>query len=594
MREKINGNTVATIYSFDFRTRQDDETLESENASIWLASIIGDETVLDFYTIDSFLDGLFELSKKENICLYCFDLAFHWSYIFYGLLRKGFQFTKRFTKTSQNCFSAFGTEHASVVYSASIKKNKSSGSIYFKDIKQVYAGYKSLEEMSSSFKSERVFYPDDLEKKHPENEKPTIEEHANCEARAGFIFDVLKRQEDDAEFFRAFTLASHSIKAAIRYGFRKLRNPFAAYRSQRMYPRIEDETQNDALRQSIKGGLTGPTIAAIDAGYNIEKTMFIIDRTQSYPSEMNSSILPRGCGEHFDGIELGPHIYLYHVRIDSFDFVKIHSLPILMQNHVHFMPEGSEPIFMWLWDWEYWLAFKCYAGLKATVIEGYRYGRGKCPFWEYVAMNQEKRKALEAKGDHIGAAHIKALNVSIYGKLIQRNSKERILQKVDEETGVLDTETEERKKEKEATYIYLPTGSAIPSLSRYHMIKTAEKFGFENVMYIETDSLIILDNEKTRAVLATMELSNDLNHWHLETFIKEAYFPMAKRYKYLKEDGTAVVKGAGVDVSAFSSSGYESIKITGSKVTMRMKKKARGGTLLVKITKNLKEIEKGI
>lgn len=593
MREKINGNTVATIYSFDFRTRQDDETLASENASIWLAAIIGDDVVSSYYTIDDFLDGIFELSKKENICLYCFDLAFHWSFIFYGLLKKGFQFTKRFTKNSQNCFSAFGTEHASVVYSASIKKNKSSGSIYFKDIKQVYAGYKSLEEMSSSFKSERVFYPDDLEKKHPENEKPTIEEHANCEARAGFIFDVLKRQEDDAEFFRAFTLASHSIKAAIRYGFRKLRNPFAAYRSQRMYPRIEDEGQNEALRLSIKGGLTGPTIAAIDAGYNIDKPMFIIDRTQSYPSEMNSSLLPRGCGEHFEGIELGPYIYLYLVRIDSFDFVKIHSLPILMQNHVHFLPEGSEPIFMWLWSWEYWLAFKCYSGLKATVIEGYRYGRGKCPFWEYVAMNQEKRKALEAKGDNIGAAHIKALNVSIYGKLIQRNSKERILQKMDEETGVLDTETEERKKEKEATYIYLPAGSAIPSLARCHMIKTAEKFGFENVMYIETDSLIILDNEKTRAVLDTMELSKDLNHWHLETFIKEAYFPMAKRYKYLKEDGTSVVKGAGVDVSSFSATSYESIKITGNKVTMRMKKKARGGTLLVKITKNLKEIEKG-
>lgn len=590
MREKINGNTTAEIFAFDFRTRQDDETLKSETASIWLSCIVGDGIEKYSYNIDQFLDGLFELSQTKHICLYCFDLAFHWSYIFYSLVKRGFTFTKRFTKSSNKCFSAFGTSHASVVYSASIKNNKSCGSIYFKDLKQVYAGFKNIEEMAESFKSERKFFPDDLEKKHEEDQEPTEEEKNNCLSRASFIFDVLKRQEEDAEFFRAFTLASHSIKAAIRYGFRNLRNPFAAYRSSRMYPTIEDEDQIKALRESIKGGLTGPTIAAIDAGYRINKPMFIIDRTQSYPSEMNSSLLPRGIGEPFTGLKLGPYIHLYCIKIISFDFVKIHSLPYLMQNHIHFLPEGSEPLVLWVWEWEYWQAFECYGNIKIEILGGYRFHRGKCPFWQYVSKNQEERKILEEKGDHIGAAHLKALNVSIYGKLIQRNSKERITQKLDDESGIMDTETEEREKEKEATYIYLPAGSAIPSLARFHMIEKAKEFGFENVVYIETDSLIILDNDKTRAVLGKMELSKDLNHWHLEAFAKDAYFPMAKRYKYLRDDGKAIVKGAGIDSAQFGDI-YEDIKITGNKIIMRMKRRAKGGILLAKITKNLKEIE---
>lgn len=587
MREKINGNTVADIYSFDFRSRQDDVTINGGVASIWLASITGDDGQTFYDSIDGFLDGIFELSKSKNICLYCFDLAFHWSFIFYGLIHRGFIFTKRFTKTSAKCFSAFGTMHATVVYSASIKNTKTGGSVYFKDLKQVYAGFRNIEEMAESFKSDRKFFPDDLEKAHPEGGKPTEEELSNSSSRSGFIFDVLKRQEDDPEFFRAFTLASHSIKAAIKYGFRKLHNPYAAYRSSRMYPNITDEDQKAALRESIKGGLAGPTIAALDAGLEIDKPMFVIDRTQSYPSEMNSSLLPRGVGERFEGMEIGPYIYLYQVKIKSFDYAIFHSLPVLMQYHIHFMPEEADPIILWLWHWEYWKAFSCYKNLQAEVLGGYRFKKGKCPFWEYVAKNQEERKALEAKGDHIGAAHVKALNVSIYGKLIQRDSTEKISQKLDDESGIMDTESEERKEAKEASYIYLPAGSAIPSLARLHMIEKAEEFGFDNVMYIETDCLIVLDNADTRAVLEKMELSKDLNHWHLEALAKEAYFPMAKRYKYLKEDGTAVVKGAGIDVSQLGEA-YDDISIVNNSVIMRMKKRAKGGMLLVKVKKNLK------
>lgn len=590
MREKINGNTVANIYSFDFRSRQDDGTLLSGEASIWLASITGDGLQRYCYSMDEFLDAIFELSKSDNICLYCFDLAFHWSFIFYGLIHRGFVFTKRFTKKSSKCFSAFGTHHASVVYSASIKNNKTGGSVYFKDLKQVYAGFRNLEEMAQSFKSERRFISDDLSKSHPQDEMPNEDEKANCGARSGFIFDVLKRQEDDGEFFRAFTLASHSIKAAIKYGFRKLHNPYAAYRSSRMYPNITDEEQKQALRESIKGGLAGPTMAALDMGLEISKPMFAIDRTQSYPSEMNSSMLPRGVGERFEGIELGPYIYLYQVKIKSFDYAIFHSIPVLMQNHIHFMPEDSDPIVIWMWDWEYWKSFKCYANLQAEVLGGYRFKKGKCPFWEYVQKNQDERRKLEEAGDHIGAAHLKALNVSIYGKLIQRDSTEKITQKMDDE-GILDTESEDRETAKEASYIYLPAGSAIPSLSRLHMIEKAEEFGFENVLYIETDSLIVLDNEKTRAVLSKMELSKDLNHWHLEALIKEAYFPMAKRYKYRTVDGASVVKGAGLDVAQLGDV-YEDISIVNNTLTMRMKKRAKGGMLLVKVKKNLKGEDK--
>ena len=590
MKERISGNTRAEIYGFDFRPRTDEKTNMGGEASIWLASLTGENGGETFAGIEGFVDTIIDLSQKGNICLYCFDLALHWSFIYYDLLRRGYRFVKRVRKDQEKVFSAFGSRNASTLFSAMIRPSKRSV-IFFKDLKQVYAGFSSLYDMAQAFKSERPFFPDDLEKEHAKGEEPTEEERENCLSRSGFVFDVLKRQEGDPAFFQAFTLASYSMKRAILRAFGWCKAPYAVFRSKKMYPRTKDPDEITALRCSIKGGLTGPTIAAIDRGYEIHDEIFVIDRTQSYPTEMRYSKMPRGLGEPFEGFQIiKKSCCLYHVLIKSFDAVKIHSIPALMQGHIHFMPEGSDPIELWLWEWEYWAAFSCYINLKAEVLGGYAYKLGVCPFGQYVEENQAQRAKLEDEGDHIQAAHLKALNVSIYGKLIQKNSKETFTLETDEE-GVMTTGLSERDEEKEAAYIYLPAGSAIPSLARYHLIELAQKFGYENVLYVETDSLIVLANDKTKAVLNDMDLCKELGHWHLEAFAKRAYFPMAKRYKYETLDGRVVVKGAGIGVDAFKGLSFDEAKITGSKVEQRVKKRAKGGTLLIKMQKKLKEIK---
>ena len=587
MQERVSGNTKAEIFAFDFRARTDDKTNQAEVASIWLASMIGEGFEEIRLNIKDFVDLIIEQSAKRNICLYCFDLGFHWSFISCELFSRGYEFAPRIRKDSQKKFNVFCTSQASVVYSAMVRPSRGRGTIFFKDLKQVYAGYKSLKDMAKSFKSGRVFHDDDLEKEHKEGEMPTEEERVNSLSRSGFVFDVLFRQREDPAFFQSFTLASYSLRRAINRAFGHLRAPYMAYRSPKMYPLIDDEEEKAALLASKKGGLTGPTVRAIDLGHEIKQRCFIIDRTQSYPSEMRFSKLPRGKGEKFEGFQIGGGIRLYYVKINSFDAVKIHSIPALMQAHLHYLPTEADPVFLWIWEWEYFQAFSCYVNLKAEVLGGYLYRAGVCPFGKYVEENQAERKKCEAAGDFIQAAHYKALNVTIYGKLIQRASKEQISQTFDEETGMTNTEKKQREEEKESSYVYLPGGSAIPSLARWHLIKLAKEFGYENVVYIETDSLIVIENEHTKAVLDSMELKKDLGYWHLEAVATEAYFPMAKRYKYKTEDGRAVVKGAGIDSEVFVGD-YESIKITNTEITMRQKKPAKGGTLLVKITKKLK------
>lgn len=586
MRERISGNTKAEIYAFDFRPRTDDRTNRMGVASIWLSSLVGDDCAETRPDISSFVDLILEKSKKGNICLYCFDLGFHWSFIVYELFRRGFQFTSRLRRDSVRRFNVFCTSSASVVYSAMIRESKNQGTIYFKDIKQVYAGYKTLDDMAKSFRSSRRFFPDDLEKEHEEGQEATEEERENCEARAGFLFDVVKRQEGDPAFFQAFTLASYSIRRAILDAFGHLKGPYMAYRSNKMFPRIDDEEEIAALRESIKGGLTGPTMRAIDDGFEIKGRIFVLDRTQSYPSEMRFSKLPRGKGEKFEGYQFGGGIRLYRVKINSFDGVRFHSIPALMQGHIHFLPYGSDPIYLWLWEWEYFQAFGCYINLDCEVLGGYLYRAGRCPFGNYVEKNQAQRLEFEKKGDFIQAAHLKAMNVSLYGKLIQRKNKETISQKIGE-NGMAITQSEQRKQAKESSYVYLPGGSAIPSLSRWHLVKLAKEFGYENIVYVETDCLMVLDTPKTRAILEKMELKKELGFWHLEAVAKQAYFPMAKRYKYETEDGRAVVKGAGIDSGAFVGD-YQEIKLTDTKIVMRQKKPAKGGTLLIKVEKKLK------
>lgn len=587
MKERISGNTKAEILAFDFRARTDEATNQSGVASIWLAGLVGDGLEATFQTIEEFADFILEKSKDGNICLYCFDLGFHWSFIVYELFRRGYLYTNRMRKDSIKKFNIFCTSGASVVYSAMIRTSKNGGLVFFKDLKQVYAGYKSVEQMAQSFRSCREFFPDDLDKEHPEGSKPTREELINCVSRAGFVFDVLKRQENDADFFQSFTLASYSVRKAIKTAFGHLRAPYMAYRSQKMCPSIIDEEEAAALRSSIKGGLTGPTIKAIDLGFNVNQRLFVLDRTQSYPSEMRFSKLPRGRGEKFEGFKVGGGIRLYHVLVKSFDGVKFHSLPELMQRHLHFLPMGSEPIEVWIWEWEYFFAFDCYVNLDCEVLGGYLYKKGRCPFGGYVEENQEQRKRYEAQGDYIQAAHLKALNVSLYGKLIQRPSKDVITQSLDEETGLAITERKLRDEEKESSYNYPPDGSAIPSLARWHLCLLAQQFGYDNVVYVETDCLIVIANEHTESVLQSLELRKDLGFWHMQDTAVKAYFPMAKRYKYLTEEGKTIVKGAGIDPAAFLGD-YGEVKITDTTITMRQKRAAKGGTLLIKITKKLK------
>ena len=587
MRERISGNTKAEIFAFDFRARTDEATNAAGIASIWLWAICGDDGDRIGGSVASFVDWILERSAKGNICLYCFDLGFHWSFIVYELFSRGFEFTKRLRKDSIKKFNSFSRGGASIVYSATIKASKNHGIIFFKDLKQVYAGFKSLDEMAKSFRSSREFYPDDMEKEHPDGAAPTETEATNCRSRAGFVFDVLKRQESDPSFFQSFTLASHSIRRAIAKAFGKLNSPYMAYRSQKMFPRIIDPEEKEALRASIKGGLTGPTMKAIDLGFNIEAPMFVLDRTQSYPTEMRFSKLPRGRGVAFDGFKVGGGIRLYQIQINAFDGVRFHSLPALMQAHKHFMALGETPIRLWVWEWEYFEAYECYINLDCEVLGGYLYKKGVCPFGAYVEENQRERREFEKAGDYIQAAHLKALNVSLYGKLIQRDSTETTEQIFDEESGLAIAETKERKEGKESSYNYLPGGSAIPSLARWHLIKLAAKFGFDNVVYVETDCLIVLANPKTEGVLRSMELKKELGFWHMEAKALKAYFPMAKRYKYETEEGETIVKGAGIDSASFSGD-YEQIKITGTTVEMRQKKPAKGGTLIIKIRKRLK------
>lgn len=596
MRERIAGNTKAEILSFDFRCRSDDETIKKGVASIWLATITDEKGASHYFDIKKFLAAVFDVSKRGNVCLYCFDLGFHWSFIFYALLDMGYKFLKRITKSSERSFSAFGTGAATIVYSAAIRPTKEGGTIYFKDLRNVYTGYKNLEEMAASFNSARRFFPDDYAKQHIPGETPTDEELENCASRSGFIFDVLKRQSGDPRFFQSFTLAAYSMKTAVYEAFERLKKPnkpyapFAVYRSSRIYPRTKDKKEIEALRASIFGGLTGPTLAAIDKGKLIEERIFALDKTQAYPSEMAFSKLPRGLGEHFQGfrgLEKGK-AHLFKVRIFSFVGVVIHSIPYLMQRRKHFMDPSEEPIDLWLWEWEYYLMFACYVRLDIKVIEGYAYEMGKSPFSSYILKNQSKRIEREEAGDRIGAAHYKYLNVCLYGKLIQKDSVETIEQTTDED-GILTTKAMKREQAKEATYVYLPAGSAIPSLARCANIRLALTFGPENVYYIETDALMIADNAKTREVINSMDLSHELGHYHLEACAKRAYFPMAKRYKYELEGGGVIVKGAGISLDFLSrGKGFDEIKLEDTTIEMRQKRKAVGGTLMVRVKKKLK------
>lgn len=583
--ERRISRTKFRIYALDFETHNDVESLAKRESSVWLGSFIDDNSKVDdeesyIYSVEELLNKLEFLStpkrKKKNetrqcknLAIYVYNLSFEWSFILPKLLERGFEFKETILDEDEFKFNSITTQSVSSVWMITIKFHKKSGKIIFRDLSKIFGG--GLGKVAKSFNLETQKGEIDYRLNRLHGWNPTKEEKEYCFKDTKIVMDILSIMNDknDKNFWNSSSCATYSMKMMIEKAYPNAIKPYQEFRKE--YPAL-DEEESEFLRKSVEGGLTYPTKEY--QFKDIQQKQLHIDVHQQHPSQGYKHLFPYGRGEYFVGKP--PHqfnkIACCRIKISYVD-KKLDSLIKLIN-----IPFTSEMEIV-VWDFEIPTMYKIYEDLTIEYIDGFEY---KCKFlkWRnYYLENYEKRKIAKQNGDLFNVMFYKLLNNSSYGKLLEKPHNcifKNTLNEYDIITSDVEYKSENDIKDN-AKYTYIPVGSCIPAYSRVYLIETALKFGHENITYMDTDSLFILWNEKTKKVWETIPKEDKLGDWGLEEFIERSQYTAPKRYKKIDDNGKTDVKMAGINNIIGD---YEEVNIVDSTWKVQRAFRCKGGTLI--------------
>lgn len=560
MRVRIN-RRLYDLYGMDVESHNDEESIAKRETSIWLGCFINEFSTEDdessyFYSIDEFLDRCEQLSYKKrksanetrpckNIAIYIYNLSFEWSFILPVLIEKGFTFKGEIDKTDEYVFNSISTKSVSSVWQCQIKFKKSSGTILLRDLAKLYGG--GLGNVAKAFNLPTQKGEIDYRLNRLHNYVVTKKDKNYCFRDTRIIIDILLEEvrRGDKDFFKAVSMASYSMLKLLKRGFPRATKPYREYR--KLYPELGEE-ENSFVRQALSGGICYATRKF--QFKEVDSQILHVDGHQMHPSQIYLKPHPYGEGEYFIGApsKFFKHINVCHIRV-SYDDVKIHSIIKLIGR------DFAESVELYVYDFEIPTMKKCYINLEIEYIDGYCYKSRFLPWREFVHDNYVKRLEAKRNGDAYNTLRYKLLNnAGAYGKFVEKPHTE-IFENYINEDGIIDSkvvskEFKDAMKMYNAKYTYIPLAS-IPAWSRVELIETALKFGWENVLYFDTDSIFCLYNEHTKYVLEhEINMKDELGGWAVEEICERAQFTAPKRYKLEVKDGDetkTTIKAGGIN-----------------------------------------------
>ena len=562
MRARIN-RKLYELYGMDIESHNDEESISKRETSMWLGCFINENSKMEdedsyFYTMEEFLQRCEEkVTKKrktskenrpcKNIAVFIYNLSFEWSFLLPILIDKGFKFKADIDKDDEFVYNSISTKSVSSVWQCQIKFKKTSGILLLRDLAKLYGGGLGNVAKAFNLPTQKGEIDYRLNRLHRPPRFATQEEKIYCFKDTRIIIDILLEEikRDDKDFFKAVSMASYSMLKLLKRGFPRATKPYLKYRE--IYPELGEE-ENEFVRKALSGGICYATrnfqFKEIDA------PVLHIDGHQMHPSQIYLKPHPYGFGEYFIGspTKFFKHINVCHIKV-SYDDVKIHSIIKLIGR------DFADSVELYVYDFEIPIMKQCYINLEIEFIDGYCYKSRFLPWREFVHDNYVQR--LEAKKNHdaYNTLRFKSLNnAGAYGKLVEKPHTE-IFENYINEDGIIDSkvvqkEFKEAIKMYNAKYTYIPLAS-IPAWSRVELIKTALKFGWENILYFDTDSIFCLYNEHTKHVLETeINLKDELGGWAVEEICERAQFTAPKRYKLEVKDGDSVkttIKAGGIN-----------------------------------------------
>ena len=565
MKVRINRKKY-DIYAMDIESHNDEESIAKRETSMWLGCFINEDSKIEdensyFYTMDEFLHRCEEMTSKrrksakesrpcKNLAVFIYNLSFEWSFILPVMLEMGFKFKASIEKDDEMVFNSISTKSVSSVWQCQIKFHKDSGILLLRDLAKIYGGGLGNVAKAFNLPTQKGEINYRLNRLHRPPRYATPEEKEYCFKDTRIIVDILLEEirRGDKDFFKAVSMASYSMLKLLRRGFPRSIKPYKEFR--KLYPELGKE-ENEFVRNALSGGICYATRRFQFKEINEE--VFCIDGHQMHPSQIYLKPHPYGEGEYFTGspTKFFKHINVCHIRV-SYDDVKIHSIIKLIGRS---FADHAE---LYVFDFEIPTMRKCYVNLEIEFIDGYCYKSRFLPWREYVHENYIARLKAKAQKDAYNTLRYKLLNnAGAYGKFVERPHTE-IFQNYINEDGIIDSIITNKEIENDdpkmfnAKYSYVPLAS-IPAWSRVSLIETALLFGWENILYFDTDSIYCLANEETKKVLYNkVNLKDELGGWELEKVATRSQFTAPKRYKLeIKpkegEEPHTIIKAGGIN-----------------------------------------------
>ncbi len=529
---------MGKLYTADFET-----TTDIDDCRVWAFALceIGNPTNFIYgNSIDEFIEICKDIEENKKIWFH--NLKFDGSFIFYYLLKNGYECIKdkkdKKDKTFTTLISDTGQFYSIEIYFNVTEKIINKVTIYDSLKILNFSVEKIAKDFNLPIRKLEIDYKEKREIGHilTDIEIDYIRNDVEIMARA---LDIMFKNE-----LKKMTIGSDALDY-----FKKTLSNFNKY-----FPILNIDIDSE-IRKSYKGGWV--YLNPIHKEKIIHKGI-VIDKNSMYPSQMYYKDLPFGEAVYFSGQYEDDIMYPLYIQKMSCTFeIKNNKLPtIQVKNYISsFMPNEyltsskDEIVTLTLTNIDLKLFFDHYNVSNIIYHDGYKFKKIKGLFNKYIdKWMSEKNKA---KKDENGSMYLiaKLLLNSLYGKFgLNPNVRGKYPTLEDDVLKYKMYDREVRDS------IYVPLASFITSYAREDIIRSAqairdyslEKYNEDYFIYSDTDSI-------HTKYLSTEELSKIINiddyklgAYKVENIFKRGMFIRQKCYIEENQEGKISTTIAGL------------------------------------------------